>query len=74
MFLSTAHAVADRNAAPLLLRRETVIGVPAAVLCALAAILVASRAHRQRGSVSMRRRALQVPARRSTARLDGVTS
>ena len=28
MFLSTAHAVADRNAAPLLLRRETVIGVP----------------------------------------------
>ena len=44
MFLSTAHAVADRNAAPLLLRRETVIGVPAAVLCALAAILVASRA------------------------------
>jgi len=44
MFLSTAHAVADRNAAPLLLRRETVIGVPSAVLCALAAILVASRA------------------------------
>jgi len=30
--------------------------------------------HRQRGSVSMRRRALQLPARRSTARRDGVTA
>ena len=43
MFLPTAHTASDRNAAPLL-RRETAIGVPAAVLCALAAILVASRA------------------------------
>jgi signal transduction histidine kinase len=43
MFLPTAHTVPDRKAAPLL-RRETAIGVPAAVLCALAAILVASRA------------------------------
>jgi signal transduction histidine kinase len=39
----TAHAAPDRIAPPFL-RRETAIGVPAALLCALAAILVASRA------------------------------